>query len=162
MQMNYLEILSKKYCKVIRNKKKLLNPYNPEDVQLIFEMLEESDKDEEDDNFHLHLSDDEENEEIMLENDLVINSIDSVPFTPEELNEPSSLQVTERALVHKPPQQIRIQTRSQAVKQNKKQAETSIKFTIDNRKDIEEKKDNSSNEDFENETEEEEEEDIIN
>ncbi|KAM0724679.1 Retrovirus-related Pol polyprotein from transposon 17.6 [Formica fusca] len=112
-------------CKIIKNKK-LLNPDNPKDARFIAELLEKSDseeEEEEDDDFHLYLSDMEENEEIIAESDLLNNNNDTLPFTQTELNEPDYLSITEKALIHDPPKQNKIQTRSrtarQSIKQNK-------------------------------------------
>ncbi|XP_029675230.1 uncharacterized protein LOC115242829 [Formica exsecta] len=106
-------------CKIIKNKK-LLNPDNPKDARLIAELLEKSDSEEEeegDDDFNLYLSDMEENEEIIAESDLLNNNNDTLPFTQTELNEPDYLSITEKALIHDPPKQNKIQTRSRTARQ---------------------------------------------
>jgi len=47
-----------------------MNPNDPKDAEIIFKMLEESDEDEEDENFELYVSDDEEIDEISSNDDL--------------------------------------------------------------------------------------------
>lgn len=100
-------------CKVINNSK-LFNPNNPADVEAISKMLEESDEEEEDEDFELYLSDDEQIEKLLP--NLPNENTDSIPFTPEELSESPSIQIEERALIHDPPKYHKMQTRSQTTK----------------------------------------------
>ncbi|XP_070167616.1 surface protein P113-like [Polyergus mexicanus] len=155
-------------CKIIKNKK-LLNPDNPKDARLIAELLEKSDSEEEEkehDDFQLYLSDMEKNEEIIAESDLLNNNNDILPFTLTELNEPNHLSITEKALIHDPPKQNKIQTRSQTAKQNIEQNKTTDELHSDGeeieetekRNDPPDKDSNSEKEDEEEENEE----DIIN
>ncbi|KAL0128587.1 hypothetical protein PUN28_003742 [Cardiocondyla obscurior] len=98
-------------CNIINPAKKL-NPNNPKDAELIAQMLEESDNDsEEDDDYKLYLSDEEEIDNVPIKND-------SVPFTNQELKEPSQ-EIVEQALIHDPPTERRIQTRSQTAKKER-------------------------------------------
>ncbi|XP_029670024.1 ring-infected erythrocyte surface antigen-like [Formica exsecta] len=153
-------------CKIIKDRK-LLNPNNPEDAQLIAELLEKSDSEEkeEEDNFHLYLSDNEETEEITPENHLFDNTTDTLLFTPAELNEPNYLSTTEQALIHDLPRQNRIQTRSQTIKQNTKQNKISNELHS-NEEEIEEIEDRNDppdkDSDSDKKNEEEDEENIIN
>jgi len=106
-------------CNVI-NYNKFLNPNNPKDAEIISKMLEESDEGEEDEDFELYLSDDEKFDNLSadLEKDLFDEHADSMPFTQEELCESPKLQITERALIHDPPRNDRILTRSQTKSRN--------------------------------------------
>ena len=81
-------------------------------------MLERTDEEEEDENFELYLSDNEEDEGQMPDNNLSDENTDSIPFTYEELCESPRLQITEEALIHEPPNYSQMQTRSQT--KNKK------------------------------------------
>ena len=128
-------------CKPIRNQN-YLNPENPEDAETISKLLEESeDEGQDDDDFSLHFSADEEqndndsnwnlaenegqkdddyrlhfsdtqNTEELIRNNSQKEISDSIPFTQEELEEPSTQKV-ERALIHDPPKPKRMLTRSQ-------------------------------------------------
>jgi len=82
-------------------------------------MLEESDEDEEDEDFKLYFSDDEKFDNLSddLEKDSLDEHTDSISFTLEELCK-SKLQVTEKALIHDPPRNDRILTRSQTKKEH--------------------------------------------
>ncbi|KAM0730323.1 Retrovirus-related Pol polyprotein from transposon 17.6 [Formica fusca] len=154
-------------CKIIKNKK-LLNPDNPKDARLIAELLEKSDseeEEEEDDDFHLYLSDMEENEEIIPESDLLNNNNDTLPFTQTELNEPDYLSITEKALIHDPPKQNKIQTRSRTARQSIEQNKITNELHRDEGEieEIEERNDPPDKiSDSEKEDEEENEQDIIN
>jgi len=106
-------------CNIIKPNKRL-NPNDPKDAEIISKMLEESDEEEEDENFELYVSDDEKIDE-PSPNDLPEESSDSIPFTQEELCEPSKLQITEKALIHDLPRYDRIQTRSQTRNKNIRQ-----------------------------------------
>lgn len=66
-------------------------------------MLEKSDEDEGDENFELYLSDDEKIEDLLSNHELPDKNSDSILFTLEKLSEPSSLQITEKVLIHDPP-----------------------------------------------------------
>jgi len=114
------------YCKIIKPNKRL-NPNNndPKDAEIISKMLEESDEDGEDENFELYVSGDEKIDETSPDDDIPDENFDSIPFTQEELCEPSKLQVTEKALIHDLPKYDRIQTRSQTRNKNIRQ-ETSL------------------------------------
>jgi len=76
-----------------------LNLDNPEDVEMISRMLEETDE-EEDENCELYLSDDEKIENQMPDNNLSDENTDSISFTHEELYEPLRLHIIEEALIH--------------------------------------------------------------
>jgi len=84
--------------------------------------LEESDKDEEDEDFELYVSDDEKINETSPDDD---ENLDSIPFTQEEPCEPPKLEITEKAIIHDLPKYDRIQTRSQTRNKNIHQ-ETSL------------------------------------
>jgi len=111
-------------CNNIKPNKRL-NPNDPKDTEIISKMLEESDEDEEDENFELYVSDDEKYDETSPNDDLHDENLDSIPFTQEELCEPSKLQITEKTLIHDHLKYNRIQTRSQTRKKNIRQ-ETSL------------------------------------
>ncbi|KMQ88977.1 enzymatic polyprotein endonuclease reverse [Lasius niger] len=143
-------------------------------------MLEESDIEEEEeeeeedfDDFHLHLSDTEEFENMITENNLPENNTDILSPTPKELNESPKSQFTVEALVHNPPKQNKIRTRSQTAKQNIKPINAINKLDNSNGDDTEEIEERNDppdkdfyteerNEKEEERNEEEEEEDIIN
>lgn len=90
-------------CKIIKERK-TLNPNNPEDAEIISKMLEESDiEEEEDDDFQLYLSDEEEIEKIITETDSPENN--ALSRTMEKLTQLPKLN--------------NIQTRDQTMRQNK-------------------------------------------
>jgi len=72
-----------------------LNPDNLENIEIISKMLEESDKDEEDKDFELYVSDDEKIDETSS-NDLPDENLNSIPFMQEELCESPKLQITKK------------------------------------------------------------------
>ncbi|RLU23008.1 hypothetical protein DMN91_005286 [Ooceraea biroi] len=94
-------------CKIIRPG--FYNPDCPEDAEAISRFLEESDE-EEDDNFELHLSDNEICEEYQLEQNQL-----------EENPEPEGEQTTETALIQDPPIMEKRLTCSQSAKQSQEQ-----------------------------------------
>lgn len=96
-------------CKIINNSK-LFNPNNPADAEAISKMIEESDEEEEDEDFELHLSDDEQIEKLLP--NLPNENTDSIPFTPEELFKSPNIQIEERVLTHDPPKYYKMQIRS--------------------------------------------------
>jgi len=63
-------------CNIIN---KSLNPNNPKDAEIISKILEESDKDEEDED--LYVSDDEKIDETLSDDDLPDENLDSILFT---------------------------------------------------------------------------------
>jgi len=78
-------------CNII-NYNKFLYSNNPKNVEIIFKMLEESDKDEEDEDFELYLSDDEkfinlsdDNLSDDLEEDLLDGHTDSISFMQKKI-----------------------------------------------------------------------------
>ncbi|XP_018343024.1 PREDICTED: putative uncharacterized protein DDB_G0294196 [Trachymyrmex septentrionalis] len=99
-------------CKPI-NPNRSLNLDNPEDLEMVSRMLKETDEEEEDENFELYLSDNEEDEGQMPDNNVSDENTDSIPFTHEELCESPRLQITEEALIHEPSNYNQMQTRSQ-------------------------------------------------
>ena len=102
---------------------------------------------EEDDNYKLYLSDDEKNE--------TGNNTDSIPFTQEELNEPSS-QIIERALIHDPPKRDKILTRNRTMPRKTYDQKKELKESIDDEIISLDDKDNPpDNNDSDNEDEEE-------
>jgi len=115
-------------------------------------MLEESDEDEENEDFELYLSDDKKFDNLSdnLEKDLF--DADSIPFTQEELCESPKLQITEEALIHDPPRNDRILTRSQTKSKNIDQ-EKSFKDPQKNKDKIEEIKNRNNPPDKESDTE---------
>ena len=56
---------------------------------MISRMLEETDEEKEDENFELYLSDDEKDEDQLPGNNSFDKNTDLIPFTHEELCEPS-------------------------------------------------------------------------
>ena len=84
-----------------------MNLDNPEDIEMVFRILEETNEEEEE-NFELYLSD-KKDEDQMPENNLSENT-DSIPFTHEELCEPLRLQITEEALIHESSNYNKMQT----------------------------------------------------
>jgi len=91
-------------CNVI-NYNKFLNPNNPKNAEIISKMLEESDENEKDEDFELHLSDDKKFDNLSdnLQKDLLDEHADLIPFTQEERCELPKLQIIERALIHDSP-----------------------------------------------------------
>ena len=67
-------------CKPI-NPNRSLNLDNPEDVEMVSRMLEETDEEEEDENFELYLSDNEEDEGQMLDNNLSDENTNNTIYT---------------------------------------------------------------------------------
>src|SRR5436190_152070 len=113
-------------CKIIKERK-LLNPNNPKDAEIISKMLEEPDsneeeeevEEEEDEDFHLHYSDTEEIENLISENNLLNNDADTPATILEEQNESCKPQVTKQTLNHEPTTHDKIQTRSKTAKYKK-------------------------------------------
>jgi len=71
-------------CNIIKRNKPL-NPNDLKDAEIISKMLEESDEDEEDENFELYVSDDEEIDETLPDDDLPDENLDSIPFTQKKI-----------------------------------------------------------------------------
>lgn len=65
----------------VNGHKTLLNLNDPKDAEKISQILEESDEDEEDEDFNLYLSDNEELENLLPGNDTPEKNTDSIPFT---------------------------------------------------------------------------------
>jgi len=86
-------------CNIIKRNKSL-NPNDPKDAEIIYKILDESDKDEEDKNFELYVSNDEKINETSPDDDLPDENLDSIPFMQEELCKPPKLQITEKTLIH--------------------------------------------------------------
>ncbi|KAL6255530.1 hypothetical protein P5V15_013870 [Pogonomyrmex californicus] len=108
-------------CKTITDRR-ILNPNEAKDAEIISKMLEESDEEEEteeDENFELYLSDDEQTENLLSDDNLFRDNTDSIPFTQEELDE-LPVQQTEKALIHDPPKARRGLTRSQTINERNK------------------------------------------
>ena len=129
-------------CKVIRDKEPL-DPENLKDAELISEPLEESDCDEDEDedyDYELYLSDSNP-EEIAAEDKGITTNTVSIPFTKEELNEPT-IQITEKALIHDPPSRgTRMQTRSRTAKLKEQKETTKSLDDADEIRPLEEKTD---------------------
>lgn len=94
--------LKKTSCYII-NHKKFLNPDNP-DAVIISKMLEESDEDEEDEDFSLNLSHNDETEELLPDKSFEENT----DFTQEELCESPKVEIIEKVLIHGPPEYSRV------------------------------------------------------
>ena len=100
-------------CNIIRHNK-ILNPDNPRDAEIIAEMLEETD--EEDEDFDLYLSDEDELENPLPVNDLHSEYADPTPLTPQETEEPQGSSRMKEKLTHDLSTRDGIQTRSQTAK----------------------------------------------
>lgn len=85
-------------------------------------MLEESDTEEEDENFELYLSDNEDNEEWPQEQMEMEEETDMTPLTSQELEGSEPEQITETILIHEPPVVEKRLTRSQTTLQKQRQA----------------------------------------
>ena len=73
---------------------------------MVSRMLKETEE-EQNENFELYFSDNEEDEGQMPDDNLPDKNTDSILFTRKELCEPPRLQITEEALVHEPSNCIR-------------------------------------------------------
>jgi len=99
-------------CNVIKPNK-LLNPNDPKDAEIISKMLE--DRTEKDEDFKLYLSDNEELENLLPNDNLPEEDTDSTQSAQEEIEKSQESQIIKNASNHFSERYI-MQTRSQTTK----------------------------------------------
>ncbi|KAL6264251.1 hypothetical protein P5V15_004340 [Pogonomyrmex californicus] len=134
-------------CKAIIDMR-ILNPNEAKNAEIISKMLEEPDEEEEieeDENFELYFSDDEQTENLLSDDNLFRDNTDSIPFTQEELDE-LLVQQTKKALIHDPPRARRVLTRSQTINERNKRLKSTQSQRRNKPKEIEDQTNKSDKE----------------
>ena len=94
-----------------------MNPNDPKDAEMISKMLEELDeKNEEDMDFKLYLTDDEPLENLLLDYDSSKEGTNSIPFTQKKTEESQEPQAIEKATGRNILRSNKMLTRSQTTK----------------------------------------------
>jgi len=105
-------------CNVIKPNK-LLNPNEPKDTEIISKMLEELDEEsEEDEDFKLYFSDNEELEDLLLNDNLPEKDTDSIQqkSVQEKIEKSQESQIIKNASIHDFSERYKMQPRSQTTK----------------------------------------------